>query len=110
MRLLFDQNLSPRLVEPLSDIFQGSEHVYKLKLDQAKDVAVWEHARQNNYIIVSEDADFSELSMTHGFPPKVIWIRRGNCTTKEISYILRNNYSQIEELYNNNTVGLLLLY
>lgn len=69
---------SPRLIEPLLDIYPGYEHVFSIDLGQAQDIEVWEHARQNGFTIVSKDADFSELSMAYGSPPKVIWIRRGN--------------------------------
>ncbi|MFB2979897.1 DUF5615 family PIN-like protein [Microseira sp. BLCC-F43] len=77
--LLFDQNLSPRLVDRLADIYPGSVHVDAIGLPTAPDREVWEFARQYDYIIVTKDADFSELSLLLGFPPKVIWIRRGNC-------------------------------
>jgi predicted nuclease of predicted toxin-antitoxin system len=84
MKLLFDQNLSPRLINLLSDLFPDSNHVFPLGLDKSEDTAIWEHARQNNFTLVTKDADFGDLSILRGFPPKVIWIRRGNCRTSEI--------------------------
>lgn len=56
-------------------------HVYRIGLDRASDLAVWNAARTRGYVIVSQDADFSDLSAMFGAPPKVIWIRRGNCST-----------------------------
>jgi len=79
--LLFDQNLSPRLVTRLTDVYPNSLHVDTLGLGTSSDRDVWEYARLNAFIIVTKDADFSELSVLLGTPPKVIWIRRGNCYT-----------------------------
>lgn len=69
MKLLFDQNLSPRLAARLADIFPGSSHVFWLELDRAADEVVWEYARAEGYLLVTKDADFSELSTLRGFPP-----------------------------------------
>lgn len=110
MKLLFDQNLSPRLSKRLSDIYPESMHVCEVGLDKALDIKVWEYARENAYIIVSKDSDFGEMNMVHGFPPKVIWIRRGNCSTKQVEILLRDDYPRIEELYENENIGVLLVY
>lgn len=72
MKLLFDQNLSPRLVNHLADLYSDSNHVYILGIDRAPDVEIWEYARRENFLIVTKDADFSDLCMMLGFPPKVI--------------------------------------
>jgi predicted nuclease of predicted toxin-antitoxin system len=87
--LLFDQNLSPRLAGRLVDAFPGSAHVSEAGLAQALDRVVWGFARVNNFVLVSKDADFGELGLILGFPPKVVWIRRGNCTTSDIEALLR---------------------
>lgn len=110
MKLLFDQNLSPALVNRLQDLYPGSSHVYLLGLDQAPDTEVWDYARQESFLIVTKDADFSDLSLLRGFPPKVIWIRRGNCKTTDIETILRSHYDDIEDLNNNEEIGILTLF
>ncbi len=84
MKLLFDQNLSPRLVALLIDLFPGSAHVRDVGLASADDLVVWEHAKQGGFAIVSKDADFRQLSFLHGFPPKVVWLRVGNRATADI--------------------------
>ncbi|HIK30835.1 MAG TPA: DUF5615 family PIN-like protein [Oscillatoriales cyanobacterium M59_W2019_021] len=89
--LLFDQNLSPRLVTRLVDLYLGSAHVDALGLGTAPDRDVWEFARDRGFIIVTKDADFSELNVLLDTPPKVIWIRRGNCSTRHIEQLLREN-------------------
>ncbi len=75
MRLLFDQNLSPRLVAALADLYPGSTHVREVNLAYAYDDAVWRYAAEHDLTIVSKDADFHERSFILGAPPKVIWIR-----------------------------------
>jgi predicted nuclease of predicted toxin-antitoxin system len=110
MKLLFDQNLSPRLVNLLSGLYPNSAHVMTVGLDRALDKVIWDYALQNNYNIVTKDVDFSELSLLFGFPPKVIWIRRSNCSTKEIETILRQNYASIEALNTDPNTGILVLF
>jgi len=110
MRLLFDQNISPHLVKRLSDLFPDSIHVYSVELDQEIDEVVWEYARDNNLIIVTKDADFSELGLLRSYPPKVIWIRRGNCSTNEIENLIRRHFDSIETLVNDPGSGVLMLF
>lgn len=110
MKLLFDQNLSPRLVHQLADLYADSAHVSTRGLDQATDREVWEYARANGFIIVSKDTDFSEMSVVHGYPPKVVCIRRGNCSTADIEDILCRDVALVAELEKNPDLGILLLY
>lgn len=110
MKLLFDHNLSPRLVSRLADIYPNAEHVYLIGLDQADDDAVWAYALQNECLIVTKDSDFNELSMIRGFPPKIIWIRRGNCTTSQIEAIMRSHSEDIKMLSEDSTIGVLTLF
>src|SRR5215210_8208738 len=107
MKLLFDQNLSPRLIRRLADLYPGSDHVFELGLERADDIEVWKHALEHGFMITSKDSDFNELSVVHGFPPKVVWIRRGNCSTHEIEQMLRQDYELVEDLELNPTKGIL---
>ena len=109
MKLLFDHNLSPRLVGLLADLYPNSNHLYLMGLDQESDSIVWETAKTQDYIIVTKDSDFNELLILQGFPPKVIWIRVGNCSTKIIELLLRNNYEAILSFYQNNQVGIMAI-
>jgi predicted nuclease of predicted toxin-antitoxin system len=110
MKLLFDQNLSPRLVKLLDDVFPQSAHVFPLGLGEAEDTEVWEYGRENEFVLVTKDADFGDLSILRGFPPKVIWIRRGNCRTSDIENILRKNIDAIEHFENDAQIGLVTLF
>ena len=47
-------------------------------------------------MIVSKDSDYLRLSAAFGHPPKVIWIRTGNCPTGLVYSLLRDNYDEIE--------------
>ena len=99
MRLLFDQNLSPRLDQSLRDLYPESLHVRSVGLESASEYVVWQYARDNRLTIISKDSDFRQLSFTLGYPPKVIWIRRGNCSTTEIESILRHRLADLLTFY-----------
>jgi predicted nuclease of predicted toxin-antitoxin system len=109
VKLLFDQNLSPRLVVRLADVFPDSQHVFQLGLDHASDNDIWTYARDHEYIIVTKDADFNELSALRGSPPKVIWLCLGNCTTAEIEALLRGHQATIQHLCDDPDTGTLAL-
>ena len=102
-------NLSPRLVNKLADIFPGAEHVFRLGLDRASDEVVWKFAQEQGFTLVSRDADFSEMSVLRGHPPKVIWIRRGNYSTSDIEMMLREHSTAILALENDPDTGVLSL-
>ena len=110
MKLLLDQNLSPRLVTQLADIYPDSIHVQTVGLDHAPDEVVWNYARQQDYIIVTKDANFHERSILFGFPPKVVWISHGNCSTNQIEAMLRQNHAQIQLFSANNNLGCFALF
>jgi predicted nuclease of predicted toxin-antitoxin system len=110
MKLLFDQNLSFRLSQRLQDIFPGSNQVRVLGMDEADDRRVWAYAKANGFTIVTQDADFADLSLLHGPPPKVIWLRCGNQATAAIEKRLRESFSDIEALGTCTTAGWLEIY
>ncbi len=98
MKLLFDQNLSPQLVAQLADVFAGSLHVRQAGLDRADDDAIWRFARDNGFAIVTKDSDFQERSQIASSAPRVVWIRRGNCSTQDIEAMLRKHAPHIAAL------------
>ena len=95
MKLLFDQNLSFRLCEAIDDVFPGSIHVRHVGMEAADDRAIWEFAEGNGYTIVSQDADFAEIAILLGGPPKVIWVRTGNLPWAEVASLLRRHAKTI---------------
>ena len=60
-------------------------------LEAAADQIVWEYAQTNSLIIVSKDADMHQRSFLLGAPPKVVWVRLGNCSTTDIEHLLRRH-------------------
>lgn len=97
MRLLFDENLPPRLVPRLADLYPASVHVRDVGLKNVPDELVWQYAQSNGLVIVSKDSDFHHRSLLFGFPPKVIWLRRGNCSVQDIEAMLQSHHAEIEE-------------
>ena len=95
MKLLFDHNLSYRLVGRLGDAFPGSQHVRSVGLHEASDHALWEYASSKGFTIVSKDEDFHQLSFLRGPPPKVVWVKLGNRTTGDVERVLRERLSEL---------------
>jgi len=110
VKLLFDENLSPRLAEALTAEFPDSGHMHALGLGSADDTTVWEYARAQGYVLVTKDADFHDLSLIRGHPPKVVWIRRGNCSTTELMGLLGKHTAALRELESDPTQTVPVLY
>jgi predicted nuclease of predicted toxin-antitoxin system len=109
MKLLFDENLSPKLVNVLASEFPDSNHVELLNLQGSTDTTLWELAKQQGYIIVSKDNDFRQRAFLLGSPPKVIWLSIGNAGTGEIVQILKKNISTIQSFESESEESLLIL-
>ena len=109
MKLLFDQNLSPRLPRTLIDVYPESVHVQDINMRDATDTDVWEYAKDREFVIVSKDSDFQARSLLYGSPPKFIWLRAGNCSVKVIEQLLRQNSIVIYSFVQDKTQSHLLL-
>jgi len=105
MKLLFDQNISHRIVKQLPEQFLGSSSVKDEGLVNDADIQVWQFAKRNNFTIVTQDADFNDLNLMRGFPPKIIWIRTGNLKTEAIVGILSSYQSEIDDFLRNDEFG-----
>ena len=97
MKLLFDHNISHKLVARLADVFPESSHTRLLNLSRTNDPQLWLIAKANSFIFVSKDQDVAELAILRGAPPKVIWLRIGNCKTTAVEQTLRANLLVIRE-------------
>jgi len=97
MKLLLDQNISFQLAKSLQDIFPGTAQVRELGLENSQDIIIWQHARDNGFVIVTFDADFYDISLLKGTSPKIIWLRTGNLTSKNVEKLLRTNATAIKE-------------
>ena len=105
MRFLFDQKISYRIIKFLPNNYSDSTTVKKEGLINAPDREIWEFAKLNNYIIVTQDSDFNNLTLLYGFPPKIIWIRTGNLKTQSIINILIDYSKEVEKFYANSKYG-----
>jgi predicted nuclease of predicted toxin-antitoxin system len=109
VKLLFDENLSPELVKALADCYSNAQHVREVGLQSASDQEIWRYASQQDFAIVTKDADFRQRSFLYGYPPKVIWIGLGNCSTRMIAVLLRGRRSEIAEFLAHTTKAFLML-
>ena len=84
MKLLFDQNISHRVVNHLKDQIPEVHHVRDFNLQYATDKEIWNFARENGFAIITFDSDFNDLATLFGLPPKIIWLRFGNTRTQNL--------------------------
>lgn len=110
MKLLLDENLSPWLIAALHDCYPGSLHLRDCGLRGASDAQIWRYARENGFAIVSKDSDFAQRSLLLGGPPKVIWLRIGNCTTARADFVPRNAIARILAFENSEESCVVLAY
>ena len=98
MKLLFDENLSPKLPRLVATLFPDSAHVRECGLLGQADEDVWEYARANGFTIVSKDSDFQQRSLLYGHPPKLVWLRIGNCTRPQLVQLMTSHEQDIHSL------------
>jgi len=96
MKLLFDQNISYRIVDKVDHLYKDCKQVSQVGLKNTEDLDIWHFAHKENYTIVTFDSDFYDLSLLRGYPPKIIWLRTGNATTQEIADLLISNFNLIK--------------
>lgn len=108
-RLLFDQNLSYTLVRRLADLYPDAAHVRDFGLERGDDEPVWAHAKSAGFMVVTKDDDFRQRSFVLGHPPKVIWVRLGNCSTSEVEAVLRGRHADLVSFDEDANAAFLLL-
>jgi predicted nuclease of predicted toxin-antitoxin system len=109
LKLLVDENLPPRIVRDLADLFPESAHVHSIGLSSTADTKIWEYARANGSAFLTKDKDFANLSIAWGAPPKVILLQVGNCATTQIVQLMRKNAVRIVDFENDGRRSLLIL-
>lgn len=110
MKLLIDENISFRIVKQLNELFPESAHVTDFKPPLKDDLSIFQHAKENDFIIVTFDEDFIELQALKGFPPKIVWLRMGNSSTLNILHRISISIQSIQDLYSNAQLGILEIY
>ncbi|KHJ39072.1 hypothetical protein PBAC_06720 [Pedobacter glucosidilyticus] len=101
MKLLFDQNISFRILAKIQEFYPNAGQVRSLQLENSSDKEIWDFAKKNAYTIVTFDADFFEIANLNGHPPKIIWLRFGNTTTINIAKVLCEKYQLIKDFIDN---------
>jgi len=95
VKLLFDQNISYRIVQRIQDLFPESQQVRNLGLEDKSDREIWEYAKSQDFTIVTFDMDFYDFSIVWGSPPKILWLRITDQRNEQIEHILRNRHEII---------------
>jgi len=101
MKLLFDQNISFRIIAKLQDLLPLASQVRLLGLENSTDFEIWDFAKTNEFTIITFDTDFYDISLIKGTPPKIVWLRIGNTSTKQLASSIRSNYDLIREFIQN---------
>jgi predicted nuclease of predicted toxin-antitoxin system len=99
VKLLVDENPSPRAAASLQEEYPGSRHIEECGLLSASDDEIWTYARTNGFAILTKDSDFSDRGQLENNPPKVIWLRGGNCSTSRALLVLRNASERIRAFF-----------
>lgn len=110
MRLLFDQNISYRVVKQLKALFPDIIGVWEAGLINADDYEIWEYARQNSYSIVTFDKDIPAIGSVKGFPPKIIWLRTGNLSNPSLISLFVKHTTQFIDFIAKSDKGCLMVY
>jgi len=109
VKLLLDENLSVHVLARIADSFPGSTHVKRVGLLPATDQDTWDRARTQGYVLVTRDRDFEQLCALRGAPPKVVWLRVGNCSTQQVARLPHGNLTNLEAFVQAPEVALLIL-
>jgi predicted nuclease of predicted toxin-antitoxin system len=99
MKLLFDQNISYRIVSLVSNKYPEAKHINQVGLEDATDNSIWNFAKEYDYTIVTFDSDYYDLSIIRGCPPKIIWLRIGNTSTKMVAKVLIDDFALIKAFH-----------
>ena len=109
MKLLFDQNLSFKLVSTVTSAFPGSKHIRDFALTRESDDAIWSFAAENGFAVVSKNSDFMHRALLRGYPPKFIHLHVGNCPTERIRELFHSREKVIKDFLSDPVESLLTL-
>jgi predicted nuclease of predicted toxin-antitoxin system len=110
MKLLLDENLSRRIVPLLQTAYPGTSQIALLKLETASDREIWEFAKSNDFVIVTRDSDFHELSTLYGAPPSVVWLKTGNQSRISVLGYLLDHAEEINSALQQNNKSCIEIY
>ncbi len=97
MKLLLDENISRRVVPFIQDLYPESTQVVLVGLENTGDRLIRQYAIDNDFVIVTKDADYYDMTMLYGQPPKLIWLKMGNQSKAATIKTLQDNHRAIEQ-------------
>jgi len=97
VKLLFDESLSPKLIDLLGELFPGSESSLRNGLAKQGDISILEYAIARDFVLVTTDSDFESLAIRY-VGACVVILRRCNYPTMVAADVLRRNAIRIAEL------------
>jgi len=103
LSLLFDQNISFRILRNIDDLFPEAVQVRGIGLENQTDIQIWDFAKKKNQCIVTFDSDFNDLSNLYGYPPKVLWIRTYNQSTSNIEFLIRSKFRETTDFLDSSS-------
>lgn len=109
MKLLLDQNISYRIIKHLPSTITAT-HVTNEGLVNSADFEIWQFAKSNGYTIVTQDTDFNDIFIVHGFPPKIIWFKTGNLKNNHILEYLVANFEELLNFLQDPELGVYEIY
>jgi len=109
VKLLFDQNISLKILKSLPPQLSECQQVRFIGLEDAADYEIFQFAKINDFVIVTFDSDFVDLNTLYGTPPKIIWLNTGNLITKNISQLIMANIQTIIKYLESETDDILEL-
>jgi predicted nuclease of predicted toxin-antitoxin system len=111
MKVLIDQNISYRIVPQIESLFDFLTHVKFLGWIDWNDHDIFMTARDQKYdAVITLDEDFNKLLLQHGTPPKIIWIKTGNCSTSKLVEVITTHGQIILDFLSDDTYDCLELY
>jgi predicted nuclease of predicted toxin-antitoxin system len=79
-------------------------------MERASDLEVWRYAKEHDYVIVSKDSDFYDLSLLYDTPPKVVWLKSGNVSKSAVTHLLLTNREQIQSMLAQTEISCIEIY
>ena len=77
-------------------LWAGSDHIHVRDInDEWTDTEIWEYARSNKLTIVTKDADFSDRILLAEPPPRVIHVKLGNLTLRQLHAALHRVWEEV---------------
>lgn len=93
MIIWIDAQLPPTLAAWMVETFGvNAISLKELGLRDAKDIEIFEAAKQDNLVIMTKDSDFVDLVCRLGSPPQILWLTCGNVTNRNLRLLLTSTF------------------